>query len=502
MLLKDLVKMALVLIFFVPGVNGISVGLSGSEADSGFSDTLTIDANKEDSVNVFSVMKGPALEQYASGSGNLHKIFGASNHNGERALITADVVNAGHWEYYQPFIYTDAISASVTGFGLTATGSDSIKCAASATNRRGDRVGAGVEVSQGSLNNYWANAIASSSGVGVLQSFREANGGGVSVTERAANSAGFLSTTTNVEDGSIIGYRTDPLVFSGKGMMDTRSLFESAMGRKISSESSAYRTCGYRSNAKMNIEGTQSLKGQAIGFSSSTSAGFDFETNAQQHMVKGTQGNMIELSGSSMNNERDISSTSMQIRSTDTTSGFVDGYWGITESYQDGVVVLNPINSAGGDSIQLKASASNKKNDRANANIYAYGDGYIANYVGFSRATALTATATNRLHAVTDRPLAGQEIGIDTSASNAAGYNALISTVIQEGHIMGSISNEAKVDSSAKELIAYQNASEVFGSMMAIDIFLRDAVNGGKKYNFSFPNPSGLYYSVDIMLPP
>ena len=109
-----------------------------------FSDSLTIDAKVEESVNVLNVMKGPVFGQDASGSGELHKIFGASNHNGERAQITADVVNVGYWEYYQPLIYTDAFSAHVTGFGLTATDADSIKCAASATDRQGDKAGASV----------------------------------------------------------------------------------------------------------------------------------------------------------------------------------------------------------------------------------------------------------------------------------------------------------------------------------------------------------------------
>jgi hypothetical protein len=108
----------LALVLFIPGAYGLSLGFSGGDAGSSFSDSLTIDAKVEESVNVLNVMNGPVFRQDASGSGDLHKIFGASNHNGERAQITADVVNAGYWEYYQPFIYTDAFSAYATGFAL------------------------------------------------------------------------------------------------------------------------------------------------------------------------------------------------------------------------------------------------------------------------------------------------------------------------------------------------------------------------------------------------
>ncbi len=162
MSLKAFVSMMVAFLFLIPGAYSLSVSLSGGDAGSSFSDNLAINAADSESLNIKSVLRGPALEQIASGSGDLHKSFGASSRYGERASITADVVNAGYWEYYQPSIYSDATSASVTGFGLTATEADSIKCAASAADRQGDKAGAGVEVSQGSLYNYWAHAYANS----------------------------------------------------------------------------------------------------------------------------------------------------------------------------------------------------------------------------------------------------------------------------------------------------------------------------------------------------
>ncbi|MDD4161816.1 MAG: hypothetical protein PHW87_04980, partial [Methanothrix sp.] len=94
--------MMLALVFFIPGAYSISVSLSGGDAGSSFSDVLTIGADVKDSVSVYSLVKGSTLEQDASGNGNLHKSFSATNHKGENAHIIADIVNAGYWEYNQP----------------------------------------------------------------------------------------------------------------------------------------------------------------------------------------------------------------------------------------------------------------------------------------------------------------------------------------------------------------------------------------------------------------
>ena len=113
---KGIMTMMLVLVFLIPGAYGFSVSIAGSQGGSGFFDTTTFNAQNSDSLSVNSIVNGPALEQIASGSGDLHKSFGASSRRGERAQITADVVNSGSWEYFQPAIDADSTSASVTGF--------------------------------------------------------------------------------------------------------------------------------------------------------------------------------------------------------------------------------------------------------------------------------------------------------------------------------------------------------------------------------------------------
>ena len=154
MSLKGIMTMMFVLVVLIPGAYGFSMSIAGSQGGSGFFDTTTFSAQNSDSLSVNSIVKGEAMEQVASGSGDLHKIFGASNRRGERAQITADVVNSGSWEYSQPAIYSDSTTASVTDFVLTALDADTIKCDTLATDRRGDKAGAAVEIFQGSLYNY------------------------------------------------------------------------------------------------------------------------------------------------------------------------------------------------------------------------------------------------------------------------------------------------------------------------------------------------------------
>ena len=161
---KGILALVLALVFFVPGAYGISVIMSGEESGNSFYDAATFNALDYQSLIVHSAVNGATLLQDASGNGDLHKIFGASNHLGEKAQITADVVNAGSWQYTQPAIAADATTASVTGFTLTATDANSIKCNTGATDRLGDKASAAVEVIQGSLNNYHGDAYASSTG--------------------------------------------------------------------------------------------------------------------------------------------------------------------------------------------------------------------------------------------------------------------------------------------------------------------------------------------------
>ena len=58
---KAFICAMLALVLFVPGAYGLSLGFSGRDAGSSFSDSLTIDAKVEESVNVLNVMKGRSL---------------------------------------------------------------------------------------------------------------------------------------------------------------------------------------------------------------------------------------------------------------------------------------------------------------------------------------------------------------------------------------------------------------------------------------------------------
>ena len=481
----------LALVLFIPGAYGLSLGFSGGDAGSSFSDRLTIDAKVEESVNVLNVMNGPVFRQDASGNGDLHKIFGASNHNGERAQITADVVNAGHWEYYQPFIYTDAFSAYVTGFGLTATDADSIKCAASATDRQGDKAGASVEVTKGSLYNYWADAYADAGRAGVSQSFDQASGDKIAVSEKASNPTGFLSTTTNVEEGSITGYSNygSTYAYPNPSLMETYGGFAGAVGKKIASESSAYKTCGYRSNAKMNVEGTETQDGNVAWYFSHAGVGFGFETGAQQGIFGGAQGNLMELSITSSNGARDISSTSMQIKGTEDQPGYIGSYMDLAESFTDGVFAGNDFSSVGGDSISLLTSSSNKRSDRANANIGIVGNGFINSGGSYAEAFAQSASASNYLSG----DLAGNEIRISASASNYGRDSATVRAKIQDCS-MGYVSNGAYADSSARTVSASQEATVASGSLMEIDATAIRAAREKKNTNSQLINPVGITY--------
>ena len=100
----------------------------------------------------------------------------------------------------------------------------------------------------------------------------------------------------------------------------------------IGSESSAYRTCGFRSNAKMDVIGTKTQNVQVSGYGSAAGVGLTdglgliFETGAQQILSGEAKGSMIGLLASSSNAERDISSLKTDIRGTKTEPGSISGY--------------------------------------------------------------------------------------------------------------------------------------------------------------------------------
>ena len=191
-----------------------SASITGSQGGSSFFDTTTFNAQNDDSLSVHNIVYGAAMEQYASGNGNLHKSFGASNHRGEKAQITADVVDVGDWKYTQPVMAVDDATASVTGFVLTANDAYTIRCNTIASDRRGDKASASVEVYRGSLSNYRGDAYASSSGVQAMQSFDDASGAQVAVKERASNQIGTAFTNTNIQNGRISGYNNFDLTFA------------------------------------------------------------------------------------------------------------------------------------------------------------------------------------------------------------------------------------------------------------------------------------------------
>jgi hypothetical protein len=346
-------------------------------------------------------------------------------------------------------------------------------------------------VSKGSLYNYWADAYADAGRAGVWQSFDQASGDKIAVSEKASNPTGFLSTTTNVEEGSIYGYSDWGYTYAYPYQMETLGQFEGAAGRKIASESSAYKTCGYRSNAKMNVEGTETQDGSVSGYFSHAGVGFGFETGAQQGIqgIFGAQGNLIELSETSSNAERDISSAGMKIKGTEDLPGNIFNYWDLAESFTYGVFAENDFYWASGDSVSLLASSSNKRSDRANANIGIAGDGFINYGSSYAEAFAQSASASNYL----DGDLAGNEIGISASAYNYGRDSATVRARIQDGS-MGYVSNGAYADSSARTVSASQEAAVISGSLMEIDATAIRAAREKKNANSQLMNPVGIIY--------
>jgi hypothetical protein len=145
-----------------------------------------------------------------------------------------------------------------------------------------------------------------------------------------------------------------------------------------------------------------------------------------------------------------------------------------------------------GNEIHLSTSASNKENDRANANMNAVGDGQIANYEGSSNAALKTASANNN---ILDGILAGKKIGFDASAYDMAGDRATLSTEVLGGSISGTISSSS--DISAGELIAANVGNDVSGSSMQViydgkEVATRTTAHG----ILDILDPSDLSYSI------
>ena len=440
------------------------------------------------------------IAQDASGIGDLHKSFIATNHKGEKAQITADVVNAGSWDYTQPFIDVSDDHAGLSGFLLNAIDANSIKCVSSASDRLGDNARASTEVSFGSLHNYQANAYASSTDVQAIQSFDRADGTLVAINERASNPTGSTITKTNVVAGEINGYSNQGLTFANQDLVESFGLFRNASGETITSESSAYKTCGYRSNDRMNVSGTESYLGHVSNLFSAAGIGFGFETGAARSLET-ADGGKIEISSSSSNPKRDVSSTNLEIKGTEAQPGMLNRYNDLTESFQDGVFAQNWLGAVEGDEIHISSSASNKVNDKANVKVNVIGEGYIANYNSYSSATGEIVSAMNQIESFDPLhpSLAGNDIEFGASVSNLARSSARVSTEIQNGHIEGAISNEATVDNTiGNELTAMQGATNVSGTMMQIDATVIEAAKIKKDtYGVGvtiYTNPSDISY--------
>ena len=489
---KGIIAVMLILVFLIPGAYGISVSIAGAEGGSSFYDTATFNEPNHNSLSVHSTVNGATLEQDASGSGDLHKSFGANNHRGEKAQIMADVVNAGNWKYTQPSIVAGDTYAGVSGFLLTATNADSIKCTSGASDRQGDKASTSTEVSYGSLYNYQGDAYATNGGVRAWQSFGGADAASVSVNEKASNQAGSSATSTNVVEGGInryLDYINDG-TFANPEMAKTIGVFDHASGKEVESESSAYRSAGHRSNAKMDVTRTNSYWCYVDGFLSTAGEGPGFETEASQQVSGTANGYTIGFSLSSLNTERDISSANAGIQGTEIRPGEVYGYYGLTKSskepqdfiddlsepFQNGVYVDNYLGTAYGEEIHLSSSSSNGENDRANANMNIVGSGQISNRVSSSSATAKTASASNS-YIDFGSSVSGNAISFEASASDAARNRASVSTLLLGGFIIDPLNSAAVDNTVMQSLTTNQGAYFASGSELKIDA---KAINAAK----------------------
>ena len=155
------------------------------------------------------------------------------------------------------------------------------------------------------------------------------------------------------------------------------------------------------------------------------------------------------------------------------------------------------LGAAEGDEIHISSSASNKVNDKANVNVNVIGEGHIDNYESYSSSIGEIVSAVNQIESFDPLhpSLAGNEIEFDASVSNLARSSARVSTEIQNGHIEGTISNEATVDNTiGNELTATQGATNVSGTMMQIDATAIKAAKLKKNLNDVLINPSDISY--------
>ena len=287
------------------------------------------------------------------------------------------------------------------------------------------------------------------------------------------------------------------LTFAEPLFIETAGQFDFAAGNKIGAESSASKTCGYRSNAKMDVAGTETQNGFVSGYGSAAGVGFGFETGAQQILFGGAEGNAIMLTASSSNAERDASILKTDIKGTETEPGFISGYSDLTESFRDSVYSANVFDQAEGNEIHLSSSASNKVNDRTNANMNAVGNGQISAYSGFSSATRKTASANNNI--AYDGTIVGEKIEFDVSISDARRNNAVVSNEVLDGSILGTVSNSA--DITLDELIASQIGNSVSGSSMLLTFYGKEASTGEiVNDRFDIPNPSNLDYFITLTI--
>lgn len=314
----------------------------------------------------------------------------------------------------------------------------------------------------------------------------------VTAKETASNPTGSTVTNTNVQNGGIFGYSNFGSTFANPQFFETVGQFEQAEGSAIGADSSALKTSGSRSNTKMSVLGTETQPAFVFGYGTAAGIGFGFETGAQQFLFGGANGNVIGLAASSSNAERDISSSKTDILGTETVPGSISGYFDLTESFQDSVFAQNSFYQAGGNEIHLSTSASNRENDRANANMNAIGNGQITNFGSSASATLKTATASDSGFGL---GISGDVISYDASASDAARNRASVNTVVLNGFIVDP-TNSAMVDNTlVQSLTASQSATIVSGSMADIDALAINTAKQQKSLHNEFMNPGGITYS-------
>ena len=331
-----------------------------------------------------------------------------------------------------------------------------------------------------------------------VQLFDAAVGNRVAAKERASNPTGAAVTNINTQNGGILGYYNLGSTFAfadpqlGQQLMGTAGQFELAGGDTIGTGSSAYKTSGSRSNAKMEIQ-----NGQVNGYE--CVAGVDlvgFETRAQQNIFGEADGNVIGFTASSSNAERDISNLMTDIQGTETEPGYISGYSDLTESFQSNAFANIFFDQALGNEIHLSSSSSNRENDRANANMHAIGDGSVDDYGGSSGAAAKTVVASNFVSNVNmGSGISGDEIGYDASTADAARNSASVDTLVLDGLILSPVSNSAMADTSIQELAASQNAFHVSGSLMMINGTATNAAKEKKSLSAHFMNPVIVLYN-------